>query len=194
MVEMASDRTMANDFMADLLFTALSPRLTNQTGNRRDADAVGKHGAGERTLVDSQMIAQQALEHGAQIGGGLEVAFLIELGLLQSRSAITRPPRSAPPARKATVPVPWSVPLVPLMRAVRPNSVMMATTVSRQASPMFGSIPASAPSRAPKRLASWPEAAPSLMWVSQPMKPTAPTRGPSGLARKRPAVPAASAK
>ena len=31
------------------------------------------------------MIPEQALEHGAQIGGGLEVALLVELGLLQSR-------------------------------------------------------------------------------------------------------------
>ena len=45
---------------------------------------------------------------------------------------MTRPPLSAPPASSATVPVPWSVPSVPLMRAVRPNSVMTATTVSRQ--------------------------------------------------------------
>ena len=31
------------------------------------------------------------------------------------------------------MPVPWSVPIVPLMRAVRPNSVMTATAVSFQA-------------------------------------------------------------
>ena len=40
-------------------------------------------------------------------------------GLRPGQSAITRPPLSAPPASSATVPVPWSVPSVPLMRAVR---------------------------------------------------------------------------
>ena len=45
---------------------------------------------------------------------------------------MTRPPLTAPPARNATVPVPWSVPTVPLMRAVRPNSVMATTEVSFQ--------------------------------------------------------------
>src|SRR5262249_2652650 len=51
------------------------------------------------------------------------------------QSAITRPPLSAPPASSTTVAVPWSVPFVPLMRAVRPNSVTSTTTVSRHAGP-----------------------------------------------------------
>ena len=55
--------------------------------------------------------------------------------------------------------------------------------ISRQPSPILVSIAARAPSSAPSRLASWPEAAPSLMWVSQPTKPMAPTRGPSARAR-----------
>src|SRR5260370_1154740 len=82
-----------------------------------------------------------------------------------------RPPLSAPPVRNATVPCPWSVPSVPLMRAVRPNSVMTATTVSCHASPILVSMAASAPSSAPRRLASWPAAAPPLISVSPPTKP-----------------------
>src|SRR3954464_11759313 len=141
------------------------------------------------------MIAEQALEHGAQIGGGLEVAFLIELGLLQSRPVgdhAPAPQRAAGEKRDGAGAVIGAVGAVDARGASELGDE--ATTVSRQASPILVSIAASAPSSAPRRLASWPEAAPSLMWVSQPMKPTAPTRGPSGLARKRPAVPAASAK
>ena len=84
------------------------------------------------------MILQQALEHRAQVGRRLEVAVLEEIGFLTpGQSATTRPPLSAPPASRATVPVPWSVPSVPLMRAVRPNSVTSTTTVSLQAGPIF---------------------------------------------------------
>src|SRR5262249_39374195 len=43
------------------------------------------------------------------------------VSLRSGQSAMTRPPLSAPPTRIATVPVPWSVPSLPLMRAVRPN-------------------------------------------------------------------------
>src|SRR5262245_48802803 len=111
-------------------------------------------------------------------------------GLRPGQSAMTRPPFNAPPTRTATVPVPWSVPSVPLMRAVRPNSVMTATTVSLQASAMAFSIAAMAVSSAPSRAASCPSAAPSLMCVSQPTKPAAPTRGPSGCARYFAAAPA----
>src|SRR5499427_1824616 len=66
---------------------------------------------------------------------------------------MTRPPLSAPPAMSATVAVPWSVPSLPLMRAVRPNSVTRVTTVSFQASPILALIAAMAPSSAPRRLA-----------------------------------------
>src|SRR5262249_28187570 len=104
--------------------------------------------------------------------------------------AITRPPLSAPPARITTVPVPWSVPSLPLMRAVRPNSVVSETTVSLQARPILLLIVAIASSSAVSRNASVPCATPSLMCVSQPLKASAPTRGPSGFARQVAAAPA----
>src|SRR6478736_9380786 len=63
----------------------LPPFSADETADRWDAGAVGKHGCGERALFDPQMIPEQALEHGAQIGGRFEVASLMELGLLQSR-------------------------------------------------------------------------------------------------------------
>src|SRR6185312_6205413 len=47
----------------------------------------------------------------------------------------TRPPRSAPPARNIAPPVPWSVPPVPLMCAVRPNSVATTTIVRLHMAP-----------------------------------------------------------
>jgi hypothetical protein len=87
-----------------------------------------------------------------------------------------------------------SVPSVPLMRAVRPNSVTMATTVSRQASFISISIAAMAPSSAPSNIASRPLITPSAAWVSQPSKASAPMRGPSARARNFAAVPADSAK
>ncbi len=80
------------------------------------------------------------------------------------------------------VPVPWSVPSVPLMRAVRPNSVATTTTVSRQRAPSPLSNSASAPSRPPSNCASRPVAPPSLAWVSQPSKASAAMRGPSSAA------------
>ena len=79
---------------------------------------------------------------------------------------------------------------VPLIRAVRPNSVTTATTVRFQAAPMPVSIAANAPSSAPSRAASRPSTAPSSAWVSQPSKASAPTRGPSGGAMNLAALPA----
>jgi sugar phosphate isomerase/epimerase len=54
--------------------------------------------------------------------------------------------------------------------AVRPNSVTRATTVSFHAAPMFDSMAAMAPSRAPRRFDSRPLTAPSLTCVSQPVE------------------------
>ena len=77
------------------------------------------------------------------------------------------------------MPVPWSVPAVPLMRAVRPNSVATTITVSRQRAPRPVSNSASAPSSPPSNCASRPTGPPSLAWVSQPSKASAAIRGPS---------------
>ena len=70
----------------------------DQAGDRYDVGAVGKHACCERALFDAQMIPEQALEHGAQIGGRSEVACLVELGLLQSRPVGDH----APAAQRAT--------------------------------------------------------------------------------------------
>src|SRR5882757_6903843 len=59
--------------------------LANKTRGRHDLGAVGKHGACEHALFNSQVIPEQTLEHRAQIGGWFEVASLIKLGGLQSR-------------------------------------------------------------------------------------------------------------
>src|SRR3954452_17197682 len=55
----------------------------NQARRRRDVGAIWKYAGCECTLIDSQVVSEQALEHGAQIGGRFEVAILVELGLLQ---------------------------------------------------------------------------------------------------------------
>ena len=69
--------------------------------------------------------------------GRLQVAVLEQLAGRQVPASPprTRPPVTAPPSTKATVPVPWSVPLVPFTRTVRPNSVIVSTAVCRHASP-----------------------------------------------------------
>src|SRR3954447_21626353 len=55
----------------------------NQARRRRDVGTIWKYAGCECALVDSQVVPEEALEHGAQIGGRFEVAILIELGLLQ---------------------------------------------------------------------------------------------------------------
>src|SRR5258708_27888771 len=49
------------------------PSLCKQSGHRRDSVAAREDVCGQRALFHAQVIAQQALEDGAQIGGGLEV-------------------------------------------------------------------------------------------------------------------------
>jgi hypothetical protein len=66
-------------------FASAPSACADKPRHRRDNGAVGKHGAGEYALVDAQMIPEQALEHGAQIGGRFQVAPLVKLGSLQSR-------------------------------------------------------------------------------------------------------------
>ena len=77
------------------------------------------------------------------------------------------------------------------MRAVRPNSVIATTTVSFQRGPSSLSNAANAPSRPPSNCARRPVAPPSLAWVSQPSKASAPMRGPSSAAISRAAPSAA---
>ena len=99
----------------------------------------------------------------------------------------------ATPAMNATVPAPWSVPVVPLMRAVRPNPVTATMNVSRHLSPRPFSNSPKAPSRPDSNCARRPRGPPSLACVSQPSKASAATRGPSGAASRRAAPRAACA-
>ena len=60
-------------------------RSADQSRHRLDRFAVRKDGLCQRSLVGPQMIAQYPLEHGAQIGGRLEIAVLVEIGGFQPR-------------------------------------------------------------------------------------------------------------
>lgn len=91
------------------------------------------------------------------------------------QSARTRPPRTTPPSRNAAPPVPWSVPLLPLTRAVRPNSVMTRIAVRSHTSPSWARMAAKPSSSCPRtgsRRRGW------SAWVSQPPISKAATRGP----------------
>src|SRR5882672_10876004 len=83
MPNIASDKMTVSGFMADLSISQQD--LANKTRGRHDLGAVGKHGACEHALFNSQVIPEQTLEYGAQIGGWFAVASLIKLGGLQSR-------------------------------------------------------------------------------------------------------------
>ena len=84
-----------------------NPELRHQPADRRHTLAARENIRRERPLADAQVIPQQALEHGAQVGRRLEVAVLEEVGFLDAgQSATTRPPLRAPPTSNATVPVP----------------------------------------------------------------------------------------
>src|SRR4051795_8691988 len=119
-------------------FPAVAPlrratQLRQQCRHWFDARAVGKDLAREHGLIQAQVIFEQALEHGAHIGCRLEVAAFMQVGELEPRpvrdhaAALESAADEECNGRGAV----WSVPSVPLMRAVRPNSVTTATTVSR---------------------------------------------------------------
>src|SRR6266702_1042863 len=57
----------------------------DEAPHRFDVRAAGEDGFSQRFLLDAQMIPEQALQHGAQIGGRLEIAVLEQLRRLQSR-------------------------------------------------------------------------------------------------------------
>src|SRR5215472_16704631 len=56
--------------------------LGEQPRHRFDATAVGKDFRRQRSIVDPQMIAEQALQYGAQIGRRLQITVLVKIGLL----------------------------------------------------------------------------------------------------------------
>ena len=80
------------------------------------------------------------------------------------------------------VPVPWSVPAVPLTAAVRPNSVTTRIAVSFHAGPSVCWNAAKELSNPVNRVCS---RCASAACVSQPSKARAQTRGPSGAASNR---------
>ena len=80
---------------------------SHQPLHRLHLGAVGEHGLASTLSLKAEMIAQHALEHGAQIRGRREVAAFVELaGFRPGQSEITLPPFTAPPASSAMVPVP----------------------------------------------------------------------------------------
>src|SRR4029077_7840628 len=64
--------------------TRMMCRLRQQARDWLYRAALGEHLAGERGFLDSQVVPQQALEHGAQIGGRLEVALLVQVRFLEA--------------------------------------------------------------------------------------------------------------
>ena len=50
-----------------------------------DADRIREHRGRQRRLVDAEMVAQHALQHGAEVGGRLQVAVLVEIGIAKPR-------------------------------------------------------------------------------------------------------------
>lgn len=54
----------------------LASSATDKSTHRRNIGAVGKHGAGKHGVLDTQMVAQQSLQHGAQIRRRLQIAIL----------------------------------------------------------------------------------------------------------------------
>jgi hypothetical protein len=60
-------------------------RSADQSRHRLDRFAARKDGLRQHSLVGPQVVAQYPLEHGAQIGGRLEIAVFVEIGEFQPR-------------------------------------------------------------------------------------------------------------
>src|SRR5262245_11018057 len=60
-------------------------RRAQESGHRLDRLAAGENVGGESRVGDAQMVAQQALQHRTQVGGGLEVAVLVQIAVLKAR-------------------------------------------------------------------------------------------------------------
>src|SRR5215469_18735070 len=75
--------------MCSTLFETLRCRfdlsLCKQPSHRRDSVAARENVCGQCARVNAQVIAQQALEHGTEIGCRLEIALFVEVGLLDAR-------------------------------------------------------------------------------------------------------------
>ena len=112
---------------------AAAPRASAaQQAQRPDRALLGEDLALEASRGDLQVVAEHALEHGAQVGrDALQVAAFEAARPSPGRASRRRRGRrwTAPPRTKATPPVPWSVPSVPLTATSRPNSLTTTTTV-----------------------------------------------------------------
>ena len=60
-------------------------RLRHKSRHRFQHGAVGEYFGGERLLADAQMIRKHALDYGAQIGGGFEIAALVQRRRFETR-------------------------------------------------------------------------------------------------------------
>src|SRR3954470_9204047 len=59
-------------------------QLSNQPLHRTCACAIREHRFGQHAIRQAELPLQHALDHGAQIGGGLEIAGLEEVGGLEA--------------------------------------------------------------------------------------------------------------
>src|SRR5215471_8494073 len=59
--------------------------LPCQSLHRPYAIAAREDASRQRAIFDAQVVAKQALEYSAQVGGGLEVTLLVQVGLLEAR-------------------------------------------------------------------------------------------------------------
>src|SRR5258705_6493053 len=68
-----------------LPLTTGKPASCEQSLDRLCRSAVREYVSGQRLILDSEMVFEQALEHGAQISRRLQIAVLVEVGLLDAR-------------------------------------------------------------------------------------------------------------
>src|SRR6267142_4196084 len=71
------------DFQSPL--TRGKPASCEQSLHRLCRIAVREYVGGQHLILDTEMVLEQALEHGAQISRRLQIAVLVEIGLLYAR-------------------------------------------------------------------------------------------------------------
>src|SRR5882724_3163482 len=64
--------------------TTGKPASCEQSLDRLCRIAVGEYVGGQHLILDTEMVLEQALEHGAQIGRRFQIAVLVEIGLLDA--------------------------------------------------------------------------------------------------------------
>ena len=122
-------RTTGTDLDFQSPLTTGKPASCEQSLDRLCRIAVREYVGGQHLILDTEMVLEQALEHGAQIGRRFQIAVLVEIGLLDARPIGDDPATLSAPLAQSIRQI-RAVPSPDAVSTRRPSGLNVATITS----------------------------------------------------------------